>query len=42
MTEDVEMGIGYQLGEIEDDENITAERESISFNAHRLIWTTSP
>ncbi|CAK1992600.1 hypothetical protein [Vibrio crassostreae] len=33
VTEDVEMGIGYQLGEIEDDENITTERESISFNA---------
>ena len=33
VTEDVEMGIGYQLGEIEDDQNITTERESISFNA---------
>ncbi|PMG16217.1 hypothetical protein BCU98_13965 [Vibrio splendidus] len=33
VTEDVEMGIGYQLGEIEDDQSITTERESISFNA---------
>lgn len=33
VTDDVEMGIGYQQGEIEDDENQVTERQSVSLNA---------
>ncbi|MDW1502158.1 hypothetical protein R7E78_29220, partial [Vibrio sp. YT-19(2023)] len=30
MNDDIDMGIGYQKGEIEDDQNITTERQAVS------------